>query len=325
MGSLALPNGHGVALFSLSTGRVLLDRVCAELGIVPAACEEREFETGEHKARPLESVRGRDVYVLESLHGDDLRSVDEKLVRTLFFTSTLADAGAARVTLVAPYLCYQRKDRRTKARDPVTTRYLAALVEAACVDRVISVDVHNPAAYENAFRIEAVHLTAGPALVEAVLSWVGDRPVAVVSPDSGGAKRAERFRQTLEERLGREVGSAFVEKFRSEGTVRGGAVAGDVAGVVVIVVDDLVSTGTTLARAASACLARGAAGAYAAATHAVFSTEASAIIRDSPIERIAVTDTIEAKLDRDVLDARIEVVGSAPLLAGSIREIHLAG
>jgi ribose-phosphate pyrophosphokinase len=325
MTRLWLPKDHRAAVCSLSTGRALLDRVCAELGVTPAVCEEREFETGEHKARPLESVRGRDVFVLESLHGDEVRSVDEKLVRTLFFMSTLADAGAGRVTLVAPYLCYQRKDRRTKLRDPVTTRYLAALVEAARADRVVTVDVHNPAAYENAFRIEAVHLTAAPALVDATIPWIGDRPVAVVSPDSGGAKRAEKFRQTLEEKLGREVGSAFVEKFRSEGIVRGGAVAGDVSGAVVIVVDDMVSTGTTLSRAAAACLARGATAAYAAATHAVFSAEASAIIRDSPLERIAVTDSVEAKLDRDVLDARVEVVPCAPVLAESIRELHLAG
>jgi ribose-phosphate pyrophosphokinase len=323
MSSLELPDDHAAAVFSLNTGRGLLERVCRELGIAPGRHEEREYETGEHKARPLESVRGRDVYVLESLHGDEALGVDAKLVRTLFFVSTLVDAGADRVTVFAPYLCYSRKDRRTKARDPVTSRYLATLFEASGTDRIVTLDVHNPAAFENAFRIEAVHLTAAPLLADALVSLVGDRPAVVVSPDSGGAKRADRFRSSLERRLGREVAFAFVEKFRSEGVIRGGAVGGDVAGKVAIVVDDLVSTGTTLSRAASACLERGSLAAFAAATHGVFSEDASGILESAALERIVITNTIAPRLAPELLAERVEVVDCAPFLAEAIRRLHL--
>lgn len=101
------------------------------LGVSLAEHEERDFEWGQHKTRPLESVRDRDVFVVQSLHGDFERSVNDKLCRLLFFLGALRDAGAGRVTAVVPFLCYSRKDRKTKARDPVTTRYVAALFEAA--------------------------------------------------------------------------------------------------------------------------------------------------------------------------------------------------
>jgi ribose-phosphate pyrophosphokinase len=118
------------ALFSLDSGGPLLVRVCERLGIEPARLEERSFEDGEHKIRPLESVRGRDAFVVQSLAGDDALSVNDKLIRVFTLIGALRDAGARSVTAVAPYLCYARKDLRTKPRDPVTTRYIAALLEA---------------------------------------------------------------------------------------------------------------------------------------------------------------------------------------------------
>src|SRR5690606_19275225 len=108
--------------------------------------EEREFEDGEHKARPLVNVRDRDVYVLQSLGGDATASVNDKLVRLLFFLGALRDASAAPVTAVVPYLAYARKDVRTQPRDPVLTRYTAALFEAVGIDRIVALEVHNPAA-----------------------------------------------------------------------------------------------------------------------------------------------------------------------------------
>ena len=321
-----LPPDHRATLFSLDSGRDLLARICRQLGTTPGRHEERSFEDGEHKIRPLESVRGRDVYVVESLYGDATRSVDEKLVRVLFFLSALRDAGAKRVTAIAPYLCYARKDLRTKPRDPVTSRYVAALFEATGVDLVAVVDVHNPAAYQNAFRIPTEHLTAAPAFVDAFSVLVGDRPVVVVSPDAGGVKRAERFRQALEKRLARPVPLAFVEKFRSEGVVRGGAVVGEVADRVAIILDDLISSGTTLARAATACRARGAVAAYAAATHGVFSGDASRLLGESDLERILVLDTIPpTRISPALLGTRIQVLDCSPLLATAIHRLHTGG
>lgn len=314
-----------VAVFSLDTGAALLLRICNTLGIEPARHEERSFEDGEHKLRPLESVRGRDVYVVESLFGGSGLSVDDKLVRVLFLSATLRDAGAARVTLIAPYLCYSRKDRRTKTRDPVTTRHLATLIEAAGVTRVLTLDVHNPAAYENAFRIPAELMTASSLFVDAFERMVGDQPVVVVSPDAGGVKRAEQFRLALERRLQRSVSFAFAEKHRSEGSVRSGPLAGDVDGKAAIIIDDLISTGTTLARVATMCRQRGARAVYAAATHAVLSADADRVLGSSELERIVVLDTIPVRQLGPELTRRLNVLDCVPLLARAIRRLHEDG
>jgi ribose-phosphate pyrophosphokinase len=317
-----LARSRAPALFSLQGGRPLLERICAQLGVAPAGLEEREFEDGEHKLRPLESVRGRDVYVVESLASDGARSVDDKLVRALFLIGVLRDSGARRVTMVAPYLCYARKDMRTKPRDPVTIRYLAQLFEAAGAQRIITLDVHNRAAFENAFRIPAEHLSAAPLLVHALLPLVGGGEVVVVSPDAGGVKRAERFRQAFERELGRPVSFAFVEKFRSGGVLRGGRVAGDVEGRCAVIVDDLISSGGTLARAAAACRELGARRAVAAVTHGVFSADCDAALEASALERIMLLDTIARPLPAGLSPQRLQVLGCAPLLAEAIRRLH---
>jgi ribose-phosphate pyrophosphokinase len=313
----------GIALFSLDRGRPLLERIAKLVGVAPSRHEEREFEDGEHKIRPLECVRGRDVYLVESLFGDPALSVNDKLARVLFFLGALRDAGAERITAIAPYLCYARKDRQTKPRDPVTTRYVAALFEALALDRMVVVDVHNPAAYENAFRIPTVHLTAAPLLVEALAPRIGEREVVVVSPDAGGVKRADRFREALERRLQRSVGFAFLEKFRSEGVVRGGSVIGEVGGRVVVIVDDLIASGTTLVRAALACRERGAAAAHAAVTHGVFAEAAERSLDTAALDRLLITDTIPpARLDPAFVQRRIEVIDCAPLIAEAIIRLH---
>ena len=312
-----------IALFSLEDGNPLLVRICKRLGIKPGRHEERQFEDGEHKIRPLEEVRGRDVYVVQSIHGSGSLSVNDRLIRTLFFLGALRDAGAARLTAVIPYLCYARKDMRTKARDPLSQRYVAGLFESVGVDRMVVMDVHNRAAYQNAFRVPAEHLTAAHEFAGVLEPQVGRQELVVVSPDVGGVKRAERFRQILEERLGREVGSAFVEKYRSEGVIRGGTLVGEVKGRVAIIVDDLISSGGTLVRAAEACLDSGAEKAFAVATHGVFSEGAGEVLGDSALERVVVMDTIAPDhVDGRAVESWLEVVDCAPLLAGAIRALH---
>jgi len=313
-------------LFALNASRDLGERVARELGSPLAPHEEREFEDGEHKARPLESVRGRDVYVLVSLYGDPHQSVNDKLVRLLFFLGALRDASAGRITAVIPYLCYARKDRRSKSRDPVSTRYVAGLLETVGADRVLTLDVHNLAAYENAFRIRADHLQAKRLFVDEFVPRIGREPVVVVSPDVGGVKRAEDFRQALSRRLGREAGGAFLEKYRSAGVVSGAAVVGDIEGRVAIIMDDLISTGGTIARAVAACRSRGAKAVYAVATHGIFVGEAARMVADSGLERLVVTDTIPPfRLDPALVRSKVTVLDTAPLFAEAIRRIHTGG
>jgi ribose-phosphate pyrophosphokinase len=271
-------------------------------------------------------VRGNDVYVLANLAGDARRSANDRLCKLLFFIGALKDAGAFRVTAVAPYLCYSRKDRQTKSRDPVTTRYVAQLFEAVGTDHVITLEVHNLAAFQNAFRCDTDHLDADRLLGEHFAGVVGEGPVAVASPDVGGVKRAERLREHLEARLGRPVSKAFMDKQRSMGKVTGDIFAGDVSGRTVVILDDLISTGTTMARMAVACRERGAEKVYLAATHGVFSGGAPAIVGEASIDGIVVTDSISPlRLDRERLGDRLVVLSVAGLLAEAIARSHAGG
>jgi ribose-phosphate pyrophosphokinase len=230
-----------IGLFALGGSRDFGERIAVQLGIALDDHEERAFEDGEHKARPLVSVRGRDVFVVHSLYGDADQSPNDKLCKLLFFIGALRDASAARVTAVVPYLAYARKDRKTQTRDPVTTRYVAQLLEAAGTDRILSIDVHNLAAFQNAFRCPADHLEARSLLARHFADVLGDEPVVVLSPDVGGMKRAEAFRETLAGALGRDLELGFMEKKREHGKVSGETLFAQVEGRAVVIIDDLIS------------------------------------------------------------------------------------
>lgn len=309
-------------LFVLKHTREFGERVAASLGIEPAACEEREFEDGEHKARPLVDVRGRDCFVIQSLHGGPDASGNDKLARLLFFAGALRDHGAARVTAVVPYLAYARKDRVTKPHDPVLTRYVAQLFEAMGIGGVIAVEVHNVAAFQNAFRIPTLHVEAAEVLAARAGELAGTAPVVVASPDPGGVKRAQLFRETLEALLARPVGAAYLEKRRSAGVVSGELLAGEVRGATVLLFDDLISTGGTMLRAARTCLAAGAARVYALAAHGLFNAGAGDMIADPAIAATIVTDTVPTLWLGEAARARIEIVSAAPAVAAAVRRLH---
>jgi ribose-phosphate pyrophosphokinase len=298
-------------------------RVAAACGCELAPMEEREFEGGEHKTRPLVSVRGRDVYVIQCLSGDAAASANDRLCRALFFVAGVKDCGAARVTACLPFLAYGRKDRRTKERDPVTLRYVAQLVEAVGTDHVLALDAHNLAAFENAFRCPVDHLEAAPLMADHLAERVGDGPVSIVSPDIGGAKRAQRLQELLAARLGRDVGFAIIDKRRSSGVVSGGdLVVGPVEGRHAVLVDDLISAGTTLMRAVQACRKAGAASVAACATHGVFLPEASQLLGADGPDRLVVTDSIlPTRLEDTAGGGRLVVLEASRLFGEAIRRI----
>ncbi|MDZ7828530.1 MAG: ribose-phosphate diphosphokinase [Halofilum sp. (in: g-proteobacteria)] len=314
----------GPLVFGLGATRSFAEGVAAALGVDPAPVEERAFEDGEHKARPLIGVRDRDCHVLHSLHGDDEQTVNDKLCRLLFFAAALRDHGAARVTLVCPYLAYARKDRRTKARDPVTSRYVAQLIEAMGVDRVVVLEPHNAAAFDNALRVPAERIHARGPLADALLERLDDAPLTVVSPDTGGAKRAAAFRDLLEQRTGSRPALAFLEKQRSEGVVTGDSVSGELEGRTAVVVDDLVAGGTTLSRAAHACLTRGAVAVHAVVTHAVFASGAERLLGDEALTSLLITDSVGPRLEACWTD-RVVRVSVQPLFARVIHALHDGG
>lgn len=308
-------------LFALEGSRDLGGKVAKALGAPLADHEERSFEDGEHKARALTGVRGRDVYVLHSLYRDAERSVNDKLCQLLFFIGAIKDAGAARVTAVLPYLAYARKDRRTKTRDPVTSRYLAQLLEAVGTDCVAALEVHNRAAFDNAFRCRSEHLVADALFIEALRETVGDQPIAVVSPDAGGTKRVDRFRDAWEKATGARPPSAFLEKRRSEGRVTGDAIVGDVSGRAAVIVDDLIASGTTLLRAVEACHAQGASNVYALATHGLFAPGAERLFVAKALKRLWITDSVATQRE-DEWQGKVTVLSVADMLGAAITALH---
>lgn len=318
-------NRGPLRLFALSESRELGGNIARTMGVALAEVEEKDFDDGEHKTYPAENVRGGDVFVVQSLYDEPGKTVNDKLCRLWFLIGALKDASAACVTAVVPYLAYARADRKTRPREPVTLRYVAQLFEAVGADRVVTLDVHDLAGFQNAFRCRTDHLEAGKLLVEHFATRIeGD--VAVVSPDVGGLKRAESFRRTLARRLDATVGSALMEKYRSDEAVSGAAVVGDVRGKTVIIVDDLISTGGTVARAAHACREQGAAAVHVAVTHGLFVSEAAKVISDPALDSLAVTDSVPAfRLPPETIRAKLVVIPIAPLFAEVIRQIQIGG
>jgi ribose-phosphate pyrophosphokinase len=281
-------------LFGLGQTRAFAERLAVNIGVPLAAHEERDFEDGEFKVRSLESVRGEHAVVCLSLAGDSHASSADKLLRLLVACGGLRDAGAAKITALVPYLAYWRKDRRSQPRDPVTTSYVARLFEAVGVDAVVTMDAHSIATFENAFRCRKEHLEGAAAFAThfAPLAAAAARTV-VLSPDAGGQQRARVFATQLAARVGRPVAHASMEKHRGSGQISGEIFAGDVRDALVVIYDDMISTGGTVARAARAAHAHGARTIHAAATHGLLVGSAAEALGAAGIASIALMDTID--------------------------------
>lgn len=298
--------------------------VAKHIGIELAVSDEREYEGGEHKLRPRQSVRGEDVFVVHGLCGDAQASANDKLCRLLFFIGALKDAGAARVTACLPFLAYSRKDRRTQAFDPVITRYVAAMFEAVRTDRIVALDVHNDAAFDNAFRCEALRIDAIDTFAEHLAANTQLENIVVASPDIGGVKRAQRFRDALAKKTTSEVGFGFMEKRRERGVVSGQILIGEVADRDVVIVDDMISSGTTVLRAANAARRAGARRVIVMATHAALQPDAMQLWNDSVIDTVIVGDSVALTAPFCDLPAeRLSVCSLAPLFATTIEHLAL--
>jgi ribose-phosphate pyrophosphokinase len=308
-------------LFAPVHTRPLGQRIAAALGVQLAASEEREHDYGEHKMRPGLDVRGHDVYVVQSLHGDAQASANDKLCRLLFFLGALRDAGARRVTAGVPYLCYARKDRRTHPQDPVTLRYVAALFEAMRVDRLVVLDVHNEAAFDNAFRCPTLRIDADAVMLEQLLQSELLHDPVITSPDIGGFKRVQRLQDTVASRLGSRVDCAFMEKRRSGSALSGERLVGDVAGRDVLIYDDLIASGSTLLRATAAAREAGARSVHVAATHAAFNPEVVRLAESGGPDSVWVTDSIAVPPELAARLPGLKVCSIAALLATTLRSL----
>jgi ribose-phosphate pyrophosphokinase len=316
--------GEAPLLFALHESRALAEAIGAAAGLALAPLEERDFEAGEFKLRPLAPVRDREVCVVQSLAGSPAAAVSFRLLRLLLLCFGLRDAGARRITAVLPYLPFARKDRRTQPRDPVSARYVAQLLESSGIGRVVALDVHNPAAFDNAFRVPTDHLTALPLFVNHFAAAAGGDPPVVASPDVGGVKRAQLLREMFEKRLGREVELAFIEKRRARDVVSGGRLVGDVAGRRAIVLDDLCASGGTLVRAAAVLRAAGATGVDVVFTHAPHRPGLETLAAARDIDGIVLTDSTGAAMQDAAVElgGRLTVLGVAPLLGAALARMH---
>ena len=313
-------------LFSLDPECRLAPALATALDETLARHEDRRFEDGEHKLRPLVDPRGDDAYVVCSLHGGPQESPHDKLVRLLMFIATLREHGASRVTALIPYLAYARKDQRTKPFDPVGLRYVAQMFECVGTDQVIALEVHNVAAFQNAFRCTTVHLDAHAAF-DPILSGLVEGPLAVASPDPGGVKRALLWRESLQARLAGPVGFAMIDKRRSAGVVTSAnLLAGDVTGATVLLIDDLVASGETMHRAAAALRDGGARRVVAFAAHGLFTGRADERFGSPLFDGVVVTDSVPPwRLRADSgARARLHVASAAPLFANAVRDVSLA-
>jgi ribose-phosphate pyrophosphokinase len=312
-----------VLIFSLDPESRFAAALVAELDEGLSRHEDRAFEDGEHKVRPLVDPRGADAYIVASLHGGPRDSPHDKLCRLLMFIATLREHGAARVTAVVPYLAYARKDRQTKPFDPVTLRYVAQLFEAVGTAQLLVLEAHNVAALQNAFRCTTINLEAHRAFDSVATDVARGGPIAVASPDPGGVKRAQVWREALEQRLAQPVGFAMVDKRRSGGVVSSfDLVAGEVAGMAVLLQDDLIASGQTMQRAAAALRQAGAREVIALAAHGLFIAPAAEVLADPGISRIVVTDSVPPfRLPvGGPVATKLHTVSAVPLFAQAIRD-----
>ena len=267
------------------------------------------WSDGETRVKLEENIRGSDVFAIQALS----EPVNHHLMELLIMIDAIKRASAARVTAVVPYFAYAKQEKKTAGREPISASLVAQLLMTAGVDRVVTLDLHSPA-IEGFFQVPVDHLRATPMLAT-MFRRMGINDLVAVSPDAGGVARAEDFRV----RAGASL--AIASKKRptpEESEVL--EVVGDVEGKTTVIVDDMISSGTTLVNCANKLIERGASRVLAAAVHPIFSGNAPSMIEDSPIERLFVTDTLQLKNGQ--APDRLEVLTVAPLLAEAIMRIH---
>jgi len=297
----------------LVTGRAhpqLADDIAAELGTELVGADTRTFASGEIYARFEESVRGCDMFLVQSY----TRPINEWLMEQLIMVDAAKRASAKRITVVAPYYPYSRQDKKGRGREPISARLVADLFKAAGADRIMSVDLH-ASQIQGFFDGPVDHLFAMPVLLEHFQSQsIPD--LTVVSPDMGRVRVADVW----SDKLGAPL--AIIHKRRdpkvmNQVTVH--EIVGEVEGRTCLLVDDMIDSGRTIVKAAEALKKNGAKGVIVAATHAVFSDPAFEILQDASIDQLVVTDTLPVPEEKRW--DRITVLSIAPLIARAIHEV----
>ncbi len=290
----------------------LAAEIADHLGVELGDANLRQFANGELHCRYGESIRGADVFIIQTHAGP---GVNDALMQQLIMIDAAKRASAKRITAVCPYYGYARQDRKAEGREPITAKLIADLLTAAGADRMVSVDLHT-GQIQGFFDTPVDHLTAMPILLDACQRWGSVDDLVIVSPDSGGVKAAKRFAN----HLGADL--AFVNKVRPKGVaneVVASNIIGNVRGMRCVLLDDMIDTAGTIVAAAELLKQEGATEVWAMATHGVLSDPAVERLKNSVIEKVVITNTLPLPPGKQI--DKIEVLSIAPLVADAISAV----
>ncbi|NPD31590.1 ribose-phosphate pyrophosphokinase [Eggerthellaceae bacterium zg-1084] len=304
-----------LAVFSGSTNPQLAEAIAASLGISLGNVKLEKFANGEIYARYLQSVRGSDVFIVQSVAGS---SVNDALMETLIMADAARRASARTITAVLSHYGYSRQDRKAAAREPITAKLVANLLQTSGVQRVMSIDLHQ-GQIQGFFDIPVDHLTALPILADYFKAKnIPSEDLCVVSPDVGRAKAAKKLSDMMQADL------AIMHKGRpGHNRAEITALIGDVQGKVCILNDDMIDTGGSVVAAVSTLRSRGAKDIYVCATHPVFSGPGLERMANLDVAEVVVCDTIPVPLEYQT--GKIKVVSVAPLFAHAISNVFSNG
>jgi ribose-phosphate pyrophosphokinase len=295
-------------LFSGMGNAALAQEIARNLGVPLGEVELSRFANGEMYARYEESVRGADVFVVQT-HCDPIH---ERIWEQLLMVDAAKRASAKRITAVCPFYGYARQDRKAEGREPISARLLADCLTVAGANRVVTVDLHT-GQVQGFFDMPVDHLTAVPVLTE-YLSQQLEGDIVVVAPDAGGGKLAHRFANRLD-----AAGIAFIDKRRPKGThnvALAEEIVGDVKDRTALIVDDMIDTASTVTSAAELLISRGASDVYIAATHGLLSGPAVDRLKNAPVREVVVTNTLPIGPEKQF--PGLKVLSIAPIIADAL-------
>jgi ribose-phosphate pyrophosphokinase len=296
-------------IFTGNSNIELVDKILEQLNTPIGKSVVKNFSDGETNVEIDESVRGMDVFVIQSI----CAPVNNNLMELLILIDALKRASARRITAVLPYYGYARQDRKVSPRAPISAKLVADLITTAGASRILTVDLH-AGQIQGFFNIPVDHLFAAPVVLDYLKKIKND--IVVVSPDAGGVERARAYAKRLNTSL------AIIDKRRESPNVSQVMnIIGDVDGMSAVLVDDMVDTAGTLVRGAYALIEKGAKVVYACCTHPVLSGRAVEVLMESPIEEMIVTDTIPLREEAKAC-SKIKVLSISSLLAEAIRRIY---
>lgn len=305
-----ITHGTNIEILSGNSNRPLAEAVAKELGLPLSEAEVGKFSDGEISITLPQTVRGKDVFIIQSTS----YPVNDNLMELLIMIDAASRASAGRITAVIPYFGYARQDRKARSRDPITAKLVADLIQAAGADRVLTMDLH-AAQIQGFFNIPVDHLLGGPILYSYFKKMVDDNFI-VVSPDVGSVGRARNVAQRL------NCPMAIIDKRRPKANVMEVMnIIGDVKGKTCLMVDDMIDTGGTIVQGAEALYNNGAKEIFACCTHAVLSGPALERIQNSHIKELVCLNTIDLPENKKI--DKIKTLSTAKLFAAAIENVYL--